>query len=529
MLLAVASGGFGALWRLLQNIPRLEIKPGVFVGLSAVRPVLVIGCGDSLVATGHGVGGVVGGTALGSAAAVVVAAFVTRRSYRLGLDREDAREIVGGSRAYVPIILAFWVLQNGDLFALSRFASDADVGLYRVANRVGSVALYGTSAFLTAWVPLRRTSAYARAAEEHGARLRGTLFTYFCIFGLGMLLVLTIGADLLVRIAPPAYADAAPLIPLIGVAFLASGLLVATNRSARFPRKRTKYLAAVVLSAACMLGLTPVLIPALDSYGAALSVIIGLGVGSTVMLVLSQRGSQPMELPGRQLMAGVLVTLACLGLAFGSEVLGDLELLGELSAILAFPLLLVATGAVPRDHARALVTIGRTSVGRRPAELDLSGLEPPLIASPSAPDPVSHRADPVTLEELLANELAFEEDVRYYLHDPPGAHPDWLIVAFSSSREGRPAGYSHAGALMSLGCAVLLRASNRWALCGAQSHVCRPRLGAAAARTGRRRPRGSSRAGDLLRHEPWRGRGRPSGSPMRVRPRGRRLSHRHDR
>ncbi len=68
--LAVAAGGdeehCGASQR---NIPRLEIRPAVFVVLSVLRPVLVIGAVGVLVATGHGVGGVVGGTALGSGAA----------------------------------------------------------------------------------------------------------------------------------------------------------------------------------------------------------------------------------------------------------------------------------------------------------------------------------------------------------------------------------------------------------------------------------------------------------------------------
>lgn len=451
VVLAAASGGFGALWRLLLNIPRLEIRPGVFVWLSAVRPLLVIGAVAPLVATGHGVGGVVGGTAAGSGAAVLVAAVVTRHSYRLGLSMADFKAILRSGASYVPIVLAFWLVQNGDLFALSRFASDADVGLYRLAGRVGSVAMYATSALLTAWVPLRRTTVYARAAEEHGMRLGGTLFAYFCLFGMGVLLVMTVGADVLVQIAPPAYADAAPLIPLIAAAFLAHGLLVALNRTASFPAKLAKYAFSAILSALCFVALSLVLIPALGSYGAALSVMAGFGIGASVMIVLSQRGPSPMALPNRQLLAGALSAVGCLALALASRLLGGWQPLVEGLVILLFPALLIATRAVPPDHARALLRIARGAVGRRPAGLDTAGLVP----APREGRQSERRRQAVEWVNPLEVETAFEGEVRCYVHEPADARPDALVVGLSLNRRGEPGGYSHARAPMSAGCAAL--------------------------------------------------------------------------
>src|SRR5204863_4409385 len=102
------------------------------IALNTVRPLLVMAGITALVSTGHGVAGVVTGTAVGSGAAVLVAALVTRHSYRLTLSWQDARRIVRRGVAWTPIMLSLWVMQNGDLFALSRFASQHDVGLYRL-------------------------------------------------------------------------------------------------------------------------------------------------------------------------------------------------------------------------------------------------------------------------------------------------------------------------------------------------------------------------------------------------------------
>ncbi len=79
-------------------------------------------------------------------------------------------------------------------------------------------------------------------------KVGGALFTYFILFGLAVLLFLAIAADVLVQIAPPAYADASPLIPLMAAGFLVHGVLVATNRSAAIPRKRSRYVLAAILS-----------------------------------------------------------------------------------------------------------------------------------------------------------------------------------------------------------------------------------------------------------------------------------------
>lgn len=440
VLLAAASGALGALWRLLQNIPRLEIKPPTFVALSAVRPVLVMAIAIPLVATGHGVGGLVGGTALGTAAAVVVAIFVCRKSYRLGLTVRECKEIFKRGAAYVPITLSFWIVGQGDIFALSRYASTAEVGLYRLASRLGAFANYTTGGMMQAWAPLRRTEMHAVAVDEYGMKVGGTMFTYYCVLSLVMLVGLTISSDALVQIAPPAYADAAPLIPLTAAGFLMNGLIVVTQRSSSFPHKKRWYVASAVISAIVFVAIIPFLTSKFGAYGAAVSPILAFGVGSAVMFTRSQRSQSPLEIPYRQLVALVLVTVGCLGLAAASRLGGDLKPLIEVVLLLGYPWLLVLSGAVPRSQVRTLQAMFRSTVGRRSDELDPMGLERAVKRK---------KLDPLDME------TAGDDRVHHYLHAPRWARRDVLVVNFSSALPEMPPAYSYVRPLTSIGCTVL--------------------------------------------------------------------------
>ena len=118
---------------------------------------------------------------------------------------------------YVPIVISIWIAQNVDLYAVSWWTNNDQVGLYRLANRLGAFLDYFTAAMFMAWTPLRGTSTFrggGRGARPDGARRK--LLTYFLLAGLLLVLLMTVAADTLVRIAPPAYAAAAPLIPLMG-------------------------------------------------------------------------------------------------------------------------------------------------------------------------------------------------------------------------------------------------------------------------------------------------------------------------
>lgn len=375
---AAVSGGFGALWRVLTNIPRFERHPIAFVVLSTLRPVLVLTVSLPLVIAGYGLDGAVAGTALGTAGAVVVNAAATRRSFVLALDRCDLASILRRGAPFVPVILSFWIVQNLDIYILSLFTSDGEAGVYRVASRLASIVSYFVSAFLMAWMPLSRTALHAAAVKERGtAGANAAVITYFALAGAWLVLGLVVGGDVLVKIAAETYAPAASVLPVLACSFLANGAFVLLYRGARFRRKRTVYVTLAILSAVVFLAASLLLVPALGSYGAALAGVVAFTFASAGILFFSQRGRHPLPLPwlritGTCLLAGGLavaaVHLSPLAGSFGTAIEG--------LAFITFPALLVLTGLVPRGHLASIRWIIRRIVSSRyPLRHTAAGLE----------------------------------------------------------------------------------------------------------------------------------------------------------
>lgn len=373
IVIAAASGAAGALWRFVSNILRMERKPRAFVVLNSVRPVLVVGTVIPLVASGGGVEGALLGTAIGSVLSVLVGIVATRRSFELSLDRDDLRVILRRGAIFVPVIISIWIAQNVDIYALSWFAPDEEVGLYRLANRVGAFLDYFTAALFMAWTPLTRTSTFAAAVAERGKEvLGGRLLTYFILAGLLLVLLMTVAADTLVRIAPPSYAAAAPLIPLMGAAFLSYGLFVAIYRISSFPRKIVAYIAACISSAGIFLASALLLVPWLGAYGAATSVCIGFLTGAAGLTYLSQRGPSPLRIEYRHIAIAFAVAGLCFALARGvGPQAGSWQPLVELVAFALFPAALLLLGVVTGEDRRAIGRVARVALPKRTHDPDI--------------------------------------------------------------------------------------------------------------------------------------------------------------
>lgn len=383
VILAAASGALGSVWRLVSNVPRLERRPVLFAVLSNLRPLLVIGAAVPLVVSGAGVEGVLVATLGGTLACSVVGLVVCRGSFRPAFRPVDAWAMVRHGAPFVPVIASFWVIQNVDLYVVTRFASDHDAGLYRLASRLGNLASYLVSAFLMAWTPLQRTSLFAAAEQaQPGGAMRSDMATYFVIVGCGALVALVTASDLLIGLAGPGYGDAAPLIPLLALGFLVYGAFVVTQRVVRYPQRRRAYPVIATLCAVVFLAAALALTPAIGTYGAALSPVIAFGAGTAVLIALSQRGPAPVPFHWRRMATALAVAVACVAVAvLGAWRAGELRPLVDLVALVAYPVGLVATGVLPRAQLRALREVARSLFTRAGATRDTG----PAVAA-LAPD-----------------------------------------------------------------------------------------------------------------------------------------------
>jgi hypothetical protein len=281
---------------------------------------------------------------------------------------------------FVPLIVSFWVIHNVDLFILSDVAPSSEVGLYRVASRIAAVASYFLSAFLMAWTPLRRTSLFIAAEEETEGGIRSTIVTYFALGSMGLLVVLATGADALIHVAGPAYANAAGLIPVLGLAFVAYGAFVVTYRAVRFPNRRRTYVLLAAAAAVVFLVAALLLTPPLGGYGAALAPVIAFTLATAALVLCSSRGPAPLRFDPRIAGAVALAAVCILVSVLLGDLVGPARPLLDFAALVSYPLGIVALGILPVDHLAPLGRMtwsalrGLSGGGGRPV-LDLGGLE----------------------------------------------------------------------------------------------------------------------------------------------------------
>jgi O-antigen/teichoic acid export membrane protein len=379
--LAALCGATGAVWRLVQNVPRLERRPGLYSVLSLVRPALALGFGIALVNAGFGVEGALAGIAAGTALAIPVAILAGRRNYALGLDLAIIPGIFRRGAMVIPIIIAMWIVTNVDLYLVSAYASPDAIGPYRVAMRLGAGISYLVSAVSTAFLPLKRTPLYTALREEHGpSGLGSTMLSAFLFISIWAVLGLALLADVLIKIAPASYAGAAPLVPLIGLGMVACGVLMVLYRGAKFPSRRNWHLGMMLSAAVIFVASGLVLIPLFGGYGAAAAQIVAFTIPAIVLLWVVQRSKHPLQIHYGRLGRAVGIGLLCIGLGqLVSPLAGEWRILVDLLILAAFPALLLLAGAFPSEELRSFIDLPRwEGPRRRSAALveRLKGLEP---------------------------------------------------------------------------------------------------------------------------------------------------------
>jgi O-antigen/teichoic acid export membrane protein len=361
--LAAASGASGAIWRFVVNVLRFERRPISFVAMNALRPLAVLGLSIPLVVSGHGVPGVLFATTVGTAAAVLVVLAASAASYSTAIQWTALKPIVRIGAFLVPVILAFWVVQNVDLYLVSVFADESEAARYRVAARIAAGMAYFVSAFLMAWMPLSRTLVHQAVSRRHGpASTAGTMLLYFWATALWVVLGLALLSDLLVKVAPGTYGPAAPLIPLIAAGFVAYGSLIVVHRSAVIAHKMFVYVGLAVLAAVVFTVTALVLIPLYGAYGAAVAPVVGFGVATAVELYLSQRGQDPIEIPFGRLAAITLVGLLTWAVShIAADTAASLRLIFAIGLTATFPVMLSSLSLVQLPSITELRAAGRRS------------------------------------------------------------------------------------------------------------------------------------------------------------------------
>ncbi len=382
ILMAGAAGAFGALLRLTSNVLRFERRPIPFVLANAARPLLILGPVVYLLEQGEGVGGAIAGTAIGTGLAFFLVLGLTWSTYTIAFSWKTVKQIMTKGRIVIPVVISLWIVQNVDIFVLSRYVSHEELAPYRVAAQFGLAVTYCTSAFFRAWQPLRRTTSFAALESQVGeGALRGAMVTYFALMCLTMMIGLTVATETFALVAPGDYTSLPLLIPLVAGGFFTHGALVLVYRASQFKRKYYYYSAATILSALGFFVGAVVLIPRMGTEGAALAVMFGFMIGMAVMLYYSQRGKNPIPFQMRSLAGAFALAIACTaaGRAIdASPIIG--QSLVAMAAALVFVCLSIVAGVVPRGHQaplrRVIRSLARLRSGHVDPEQALAQLDP---------------------------------------------------------------------------------------------------------------------------------------------------------
>jgi len=340
----------------------LERRPTAFLISDTSRPLLGLAVLTALLATGSGVEGAVLGTLIGTAAAGLVGLFLLRGSFEPNFDLGEIKQIILRGRYRAPIVMSFWLIQNADIFILSRFVDHDQIGIYHLASRLGFVVSFGPQGFRMAMRPLRKSAMWDAFHDQYGKQTAGgQLLAYFTLVCILAVLAMVLAGKALVDAAPASYAAAASLIPLTALAFVGPAMYRTVNQNVNIPNKRPLFIGGVVAAAAIFIGITWALAGAIGVYAAPVGMIVGFGTPTLLLFLKGQFGNKPLFFPYREVGTAALLAAAIGG---GAQLLPetnpiiDLVIAGALC--LLWIVLLVPLHAIPPQHWKPLIHMIRS-------------------------------------------------------------------------------------------------------------------------------------------------------------------------
>jgi hypothetical protein len=382
--------------------------------MQVMRPVLALALALPLVISGYRLKGVFYGLISGTALSLLIVLIICRGNYGWRLSRDAAGYILRKGARYTPVVVGFLVIAQFDVFLVSRYLPQSQVGIFRVALRVAALFTYFSSAFLLALGPLRRTPVFVSAARRGGeARIAGLMVLVYMIATIFLLIGAAAAADLLARVAPSSYQAAAGLIPAIASGLLVHGIFAVTYRTSSFDNRLPRYGLLAIIAAISFVGVSLKMIPWFGLYGAAFAPCVAYIPPMALLLWYSQRGPRPTLFRTSAMVRTVLIGGALIaGVEFGTHLPLPARIAVDVVAILAYVPLLIVLRVLTLPQVKLLAHSLAGAIPRRQRERR-TRLAQELQALPRADSAalelfVRHRQ---TLEQVIARVRSTEQAV----------------------------------------------------------------------------------------------------------------------
>jgi hypothetical protein len=218
--------------------------------------------------------------------------------------------------------------------------------------------------------PLRKSAMWDAFHDQYGKQTAGgQLLAYFTLVCILAVLTMVLGGQVLVDIAPPAYADAAGLIPLTAIAFVMPALYRTINQNVNIQNKRPFFIGGVICAAILFIGVTWALADAIGVFAAPIGMIVGFGLPAIFLFVKGQRGNKPLFFPYREVVTALLLAVVLAGIAqLLPETNKWVELAIAFVLIALWIVLLIPLRAIPRAHWTPLMHMVRSFRSGTPAD-----------------------------------------------------------------------------------------------------------------------------------------------------------------
>jgi len=291
---------------------RAEKRAVLYTALSITNLLLVLGTSIVLVGVQHmGLDGALLAKGVGYAAIVVctlpIMLVLAGRRHSLHLRADIVRNLLSFG---VPIIfgdMAAWVLQVSDRYLLSFFGSLAQTASYSVAYALGgALAPVILAPFGLAWVPVM----YAIAKREDATRIFQLVFRWWSIVLLFATFALSLLSTFVLEILfPPTYHSAEPIIPIIALSTLFTGIFYIFMIGINICRKTIFEFLFMSIAAFVNFLLNIFLIPYFGALGAAFSTLFAYIALVLVTYIVNQR-IYPIRFEIGRFIVGLLVGVA---------------------------------------------------------------------------------------------------------------------------------------------------------------------------------------------------------------------------
>jgi O-antigen/teichoic acid export membrane protein len=382
VILATITGAVWALFKMCEIVLWFERKPLAYTLVDASRPAINLIAIIAILAGGAGVKGAVVGQVIGTVIATLLCLFVIRHSFELGWDWSEIKAILRRGAMRVPIASSMWVIQNSDVFLLSRFVDHYHLGLYNMASRTGFMVSFLPQGFRVALRPMRRSATFKAFKQEYGTSVaQGQMLAYFVLLSMTAILSMLLAGQVLLDVAAKQFASAAPLIPLTACAMVMPALYRTISGMSVYPRKRLTFIISTIFAALAYVGFTILIVPKIGIYGAPVSMILAFSIPSLYMFLRSQLSSKAIDFP---YIAMVKATAIAVAIWFAYHKVHPSNHYLELAAVVPvmglWVVLLFAFRVIPTYHREPLLHMARSlfrgSVIRFNPKRGLGAIEP---------------------------------------------------------------------------------------------------------------------------------------------------------